>query len=258
MHFTDAEVGLYQRLLCVQWSTGSLPDDDAELQSYGKGNTPVARVKQKFEKGPDGRLRNARMEQERVKQAEFREKQARNGAKGGRPSAKGLGSSGKTQTKAKKSSPSPSPSPSSSPSSDLQPPSPSTPIPPFDRFWLSYPRRTAKAAAERAWKKGKLDSKITEILAAIEKQKAGYEWQKDNGQFIPHPATWLNQARWLDEVKPGFNNGTNQQSSRNSNRPATGAEQRTLGIPESQGDLSEMLRRKRQSGNAVATPTDRT
>jgi hypothetical protein len=25
------------------------------------------------------------------------------------------------------------------------------------------------------------------------------EWTKDGGQFIPHPATWLNQKRWEDE-----------------------------------------------------------
>lgn len=118
LHFTDAEVGLYIRLLSVQWSAGSLPDDDAELASYGKGGTPVHRVREKFQKGSDGRLRNERLEVERRKQAEFRDKQAENGRKGGRPARKGLGLSGLSQTKAKKSFPSPSPSPSPSSLSD--------------------------------------------------------------------------------------------------------------------------------------------
>jgi len=26
------------------------------------------------------------------------------------------------------------------------------------------------------------------------------QWRKDNGQFIPNPATWLNQRRWEDEL----------------------------------------------------------
>ena len=26
------------------------------------------------------------------------------------------------------------------------------------------------------------------------------QWNRDNGQFIPHPATWLNQRRWEDEL----------------------------------------------------------
>ena len=27
------------------------------------------------------------------------------------------------------------------------------------------------------------------------------QWKKDNGKFIPYPATWLNQERWTDEIK---------------------------------------------------------
>jgi hypothetical protein len=32
-------------------------------------------------------------------------------------------------------------------------------------------------------------------------QKTSAQWQKDNGQYIPNPATWLNQGRWDDEIK---------------------------------------------------------
>ena len=74
MNFTDAELGLYIRLLCVQWSAGSLPNDDAELASYGRGETSLARIRTKFKLGDDGRLRNARLEDERNKQAQWREK----------------------------------------------------------------------------------------------------------------------------------------------------------------------------------------
>jgi uncharacterized protein YdaU (DUF1376 family) len=117
MHFSDAECGLYVRLLAIQWSTGGLPDDDAELLSYGRGNTPIARVKTKFRKCPDGLLRNDRLEAERAKQSDYRQRQADNGARGGRP--KGLANPTLsenitqpiTQTEPKKSSPSPSPSP---------------------------------------------------------------------------------------------------------------------------------------------------
>lgn len=253
IQFSDAELGLYMRLLCVQWSTGSLPDDDEELRSYGKGDTPIARVKAKFKKCEDGRLRNERMEKERQKQQDYRDRQRVNGALGGRP--KGLGYSGETQTKPKKTSPSPSPSPSPV-SGTVSGSAPSTPISPFDRFWSAYPRRTAKAAAERAWKRAKGDTRIEEILKAIEAQKKTHAWKKNNGEFIPHPATWLNQGRWQDEVKG--EHGTRQQGNRNGSRPVTGAEQRQLGIPESTGpNLSELIRRKRQSGHEMATPPDR-
>jgi hypothetical protein len=84
MNMTDAEVGLYIRLLCAQWSVGSVPDDDQELASYGKGGTPIQRVKAKFEKGPDGLLRNAMLETVRREQDDYREKQRQKGLASGR------------------------------------------------------------------------------------------------------------------------------------------------------------------------------
>ena len=39
-------------------------------------------------------------------------------------------------------------------------------------------------------------------LSALENQKKSEQWTKDRGQFIPNPATWLNQQRWLDEGSP--------------------------------------------------------
>ena len=41
---------------------------------------------------------------------------------------------------------------------------------------------------------------VETLVAAVEAQKASTQWTKDNGQFIPNPATWLNQGRWEDEV----------------------------------------------------------
>ena len=38
------------------------------------------------------------------------------------------------------------------------------------------------------------------MLNAIKIQKQSEQCQKDNGQFIPNPATWLNQKRWEDEI----------------------------------------------------------
>jgi hypothetical protein len=38
------------------------------------------------------------------------------------------------------------------------------------------------------------------VLAAINAQKETELWKREGGKFIPHPATWLNQGRWDDEV----------------------------------------------------------
>ncbi len=78
MNLTDAEVGLYIRLLCIQWSAGSVPNDPAEAAQYGRGDTPTGRVLAKFEACDDGQRRNARLEAVRAEADAFRDKQTKN------------------------------------------------------------------------------------------------------------------------------------------------------------------------------------
>ena len=72
----------------------------------------------------------------------------------------------------------------------------------FEKFWKAYPKRVGKKAALKAWtqaKKGNLPD-IVRLVMVIEKQKRSAQWRQNNGQYIPNPATWLNQGRWDDEV----------------------------------------------------------
>jgi hypothetical protein len=71
----------------------------------------------------------------------------------------------------------------------------------FEKFWAEYPRKVGKGAAEKAWaKEARLLSDVQEaIFAALEWQKEQEDWIKDNGKYIPYPATYLNQRRWTDE-----------------------------------------------------------
>lgn len=75
----------------------------------------------------------------------------------------------------------------------------------FNRFWSAYPKKKSKADAEKAFKKVKVPVEV--LLNAIEKQKKSADWIKNNGQYIPYPATWLNGKRWEDEADTGFMNG---------------------------------------------------
>lgn len=71
----------------------------------------------------------------------------------------------------------------------------------FAEFWNQYPKKVAKPQALKAWKKIKPAGQIlADLMAALEKQKASADWRKDGGQFIPHPASWLNGRRWEDEA----------------------------------------------------------
>lgn len=71
----------------------------------------------------------------------------------------------------------------------------------FERFWAAYPRREGKQAARAAWAAvGPDEALLAVILAAVARQKRGAQWKKDDGQFVPHPAKWLEARRWEDEV----------------------------------------------------------
>lgn len=68
----------------------------------------------------------------------------------------------------------------------------------FEQFWEAYPRKVGRKAAQKAFQNAQDRPRINDLLAAIATQRASPQWLKDGGQFIPHPATWLNQGRWAD------------------------------------------------------------
>ena len=77
--------------------------------------------------------------------------------------------------------------------------------PDFTAFWQTFPNKTGKGAARKAWAKLKPSPElVTMILAAITTQNTWATWQRDGGRYIPHPATWLNQERWTDERSGGY------------------------------------------------------
>ena len=72
----------------------------------------------------------------------------------------------------------------------------------FQHWYDSYPRKHGKLAAVKAWKKIKPSSHLAVQMAeAIRNQTAQHHFQNGQGEdFIPNPATWLNQGRWDDEI----------------------------------------------------------
>lgn len=70
----------------------------------------------------------------------------------------------------------------------------------FNEFWSAYPKKVNKKGCYKAFCKIKnLKEEMPLIMNALERFKNSKGWQKDNGQFIPHPTTWINQERWRDE-----------------------------------------------------------
>jgi len=70
----------------------------------------------------------------------------------------------------------------------------------FEVFWTKYPKKKSKGQAEKTWFRIKPTKEFFEkILVSLSQAKKSDDWMKDNGQFIPYPATWLNSKGWEDE-----------------------------------------------------------
>lgn len=132
MDMSAEEVGVYIRLLCLQWNRGYV-DERAAKSVGGSAEARTWVLDHKFQRLSDKHPTwiNNRLEEVREKAFAYWEKQRENGKKGGRPKNpnvtqknptvnSGLTQTVKktiTQTKPKKTSPSPSPSPNTSPTS---------------------------------------------------------------------------------------------------------------------------------------------
>jgi hypothetical protein len=70
----------------------------------------------------------------------------------------------------------------------------------FREFWQTYPKKTHKAEAMKAWRK--LHPPLERVLEVIALWKPSRDWTEDGGKYIPNPASWLNGRRWEDDHAP--------------------------------------------------------
>ena len=71
----------------------------------------------------------------------------------------------------------------------------------FDQFYEKYPKKVKKQNVKKWFEKNKPSNELfSTMMNSLEQFRASNDWQKDGGQFIPYPSTWLNQKRWEDET----------------------------------------------------------
>lgn len=70
----------------------------------------------------------------------------------------------------------------------------------FEAFWSIYPRRVGKGTARKAFAKALRSVSYQTIIDAVLAQLPA-NLCRDDPQFIPHPATWLNGERWGDDIE---------------------------------------------------------
>ena len=74
----------------------------------------------------------------------------------------------------------------------------------FVEFYGLYPRKIGKANALAKYAIAIKKESPANIIKGLKNQLAANQFSADPG-FIPHPATWLNQQRWLDEIERKVN-----------------------------------------------------
>lgn len=113
----------------------------------------------------------------------------------------------------------------------------------FAIFWKLYPRKAAKKDAVKAWTKIKPEL-VPLIMKSLGEHCACREWLKDDGQFIPYPASWLNGEKFNDEVRPYVAGQTNTGTNR-TRSPSLSEQVR-------QRNAAAQAERQRQAGHGAA------
>jgi len=211
---TTLQVGAYILLLCKAWQAdppASLPNDDAVLARFARlspGDWAAAKagVLAPFTLGTDNRWYQKRLRQEYEKARMLSRKREKAGEAGaaarwqphGNRMANGLANGSQTDANQSQSK-------TQNKDKDKDPPTPrlgkgaKPDHPLFAAFWAAYPRKVDRPRATAAFAKIDPDAGLIDrMLAAIGDARRSDGWRRENGKFIPHPATWLNGCRWED------------------------------------------------------------
>ena len=69
----------------------------------------------------------------------------------------------------------------------------------FTQFWAAWPkgiRKVGRSNCLKLWTRHNAEASSAIIIAHVNRLKASDDWKREGGQYIPLPATYLNQQRW--------------------------------------------------------------
>jgi hypothetical protein len=78
----------------------------------------------------------------------------------------------------------------------------------FDKFWAywpNHPRKSgdrARADAHAVWIDQGLEPRVSDIGRALRQFMQCAQWTNDNGKYIPAPANWLRDRKWMSPPPP--------------------------------------------------------
>lgn len=72
----------------------------------------------------------------------------------------------------------------------------------FAVWYKLYPKKKAVGDARKAWGQVKKDRlPLQQMMEILKQQCQDDEWRKDDGKYIPYPATYLRRLQFLDELE---------------------------------------------------------
>lgn len=212
MLMTPEHEGAYIRLLCYDWMSDGIPDCDQSLaalsrlgEGWFKGGSTV--LKRCFNQHPTkaGFLTNPRLQKEREKQSEWREKSRIGGIKSAQSR-----SSKRSRVVQPKVNRTVEPKGNSSTSSS----SSNTPIVPkgtdgdfVESLWkATTPQSRNRSSREKladAWAKTRNKPDEETALRVLNLWAKCHDWTKDGGQFAPGIHRWVKERKWESEPESG-------------------------------------------------------
>ena len=67
----------------------------------------------------------------------------------------------------------------------------------FAIWYAAYPRKVGRDNAAKAYTRARKRMAVADLLLAVRT----FPFDHNRPEFIPHPATWLNQGRWADTIE---------------------------------------------------------
>ncbi len=209
---TDAELGFYHRCLNRAWLNDGLPADPAKrAQALQKPRSYADKmwsgiVGERFTLDDNGRYRNGRQEEERMKA--IRKSEQASDAVSERERKRNIRSSPDESTDDLRAQARPGSGSVSGSSEEVKATTENKtstrargPIEWFEEFWSTYWRRIARSEALKCYKRHILTEEMHGAVMLAVAAQTPVMLARDVS-LRPHATTWLNQHRWEDDPEP--------------------------------------------------------